>query len=234
MKYKSKNILISAILLISNPLANAHPEGDKELTRSDLINVDLEKKTISFPAEVNMKEGMIEYTIVNNVSGKTHESVFSTPIKPNDIFAELEKIIPEPANLSKLDPKMHGPNVKLNHPLISKKAQVSITVQWKEGDILKVSKLEDLLQFRDKVKKAPFRTQPLGQWLYMARQKKPQASVNIAGTHLSQDCVFSFHHPTDAFFDSRFFPLTEKLPPVGSEVTIIVQHLVEKKSQKKS
>jgi hypothetical protein len=48
------------------------------------IRLDKSKRTLSFPAKVNMVEGNIEYVICT-ARGSTHESVIATEVDPSDI-----------------------------------------------------------------------------------------------------------------------------------------------------
>lgn len=45
------------------------------------IVIDKAARSISFPAEVNMKQGLLEYLLVKN-GGKTHESLLRTRVQP--------------------------------------------------------------------------------------------------------------------------------------------------------
>jgi hypothetical protein len=45
------------------------------------VRFDKDKRTVSFPASVNMREGNIEYVVVT-ATGKTHESLLRTTIEP--------------------------------------------------------------------------------------------------------------------------------------------------------
>jgi hypothetical protein len=48
------------------------------------VRVDKAARALTFPATVNMPEGIVEYVVVTE-SGKTHESVFTTRAEPKDI-----------------------------------------------------------------------------------------------------------------------------------------------------
>jgi hypothetical protein len=48
------------------------------------VRFDKERKTISFPAVLNMREGVVEYLLVNSV-GKLHESVLRSEAEPYHI-----------------------------------------------------------------------------------------------------------------------------------------------------
>jgi len=64
----------------SSPLKKVSPGvfrlGDIEITKKD--------RSISFPAQVNMDKGLLEYLLVTR-SGKTHESLFRTNVRPYDL-----------------------------------------------------------------------------------------------------------------------------------------------------
>src|SRR6266545_7906466 len=45
------------------------------------VRLDKNRRAVSFPAVVNMREGNIEYLVVT-AGGKTHESIFKTEAQP--------------------------------------------------------------------------------------------------------------------------------------------------------
>ena len=52
------------------------------------VKVDQNARTASFLAEVNMRDGLVEYLLVTE-SGKTHESVFTTKIDPANLHVAM-------------------------------------------------------------------------------------------------------------------------------------------------
>ena len=56
------------------------PEG----IRFGLVRVDAAARTASFPAYVNMTNGILEYAVVTDY-GKVHESLLFTEAKPVDV-----------------------------------------------------------------------------------------------------------------------------------------------------
>lgn len=52
------------------------------------VRVDKQKRTIEFPAVVNMKEGIVEYFLVST-KGKVHESVLRTDVEPYQIHVAM-------------------------------------------------------------------------------------------------------------------------------------------------
>lgn len=52
------------------------------------VRIDKHKRTIEFPAVVNMKEGLAEYLLVST-QGKLHESVLRTAVQPFEIHVAM-------------------------------------------------------------------------------------------------------------------------------------------------
>lgn len=52
------------------------------------ITLDKNARSVSFPASINMTEGVIEYLLVNK-KGKVHESLFSTAIVPTNLHVAM-------------------------------------------------------------------------------------------------------------------------------------------------
>ena len=67
------------------------------------IHIDKTKGTVTFPAEINMQTGMLEYLIVAE-TGKTHESLLSTKIEPYDIQVAMLLLGVQPAGKSDSEP----------------------------------------------------------------------------------------------------------------------------------
>lgn len=64
------------------------------------IRFDVAKRTIRFPASVNMNEGAIEFALVGT-QGKTHESIFATDIRPIHLRAVMSLLNVEPTPAEK-------------------------------------------------------------------------------------------------------------------------------------
>jgi hypothetical protein len=67
------------------------------------IEIDKAKATITFPAQINMQTGLLEYLIVAD-TGKTHESLLSTKIPPYDIQVAMLLLGVKPAAKSDSQP----------------------------------------------------------------------------------------------------------------------------------
>jgi hypothetical protein len=115
------------------------------------LRLDQKNLAVTFPAVLNMKEGLLEYLLVSP-RGSTHESLLVSDVSPSDVhFAMLllgakgggEKTEEPPAQIDakylKTAPKMKGDTVL-------------ITVKWKAGNEEKTVPVEDWL-FDAKAKK---------------------------------------------------------------------------------
>ncbi len=182
-------------------------------------------RELRIPCSVNMTAGVIEYALVSE-TGKTHESLLKTKVKPFDVqvalllchyephAGELIKILsqPQPDLLALAHRKMEHQGANL----------VKLTVEWKENDGLD-------------------RSAALGDWIQSKRENKhldiPHWIFNGADTG---DGVFSAE--LDGSFISVHFDLggiigspakwtgfddnwtldTKAIPPTDSPVTLVI------------
>jgi len=126
------NALNPALSLTNGALRRISPD----VFGLGLVRLDTKKRTISFPAKVNMSTGSVEYALVR-VTGKVHESVLATETDP--IHIQLAGLLVGPAPTTnqwaaapQAAPDLRGPSVR-------------IWVQWTlEGSEKRVL-LEDLV-----------------------------------------------------------------------------------------
>lgn len=88
--------LVPLLLLLALSLAKAE-EADKKIRQIskfeyaiDQIRLDQKKQEISFPATVNMTEGLLEYLVVGIQSDKVHESLFVSESSPLNLNIALK------------------------------------------------------------------------------------------------------------------------------------------------
>jgi len=62
-----------------------------------LVRVNARERSVSFPASVNQRTGLVEYVVVTS-TGKTHESVLRTDAEPQHIHLGLLLLGAHPAN----------------------------------------------------------------------------------------------------------------------------------------
>jgi hypothetical protein len=80
--------LIGAILILFCLTASAQKEVAPGIFELGKVRIDKQKRTIQFPAVVNMKEGLAEYLLVST-QGKVHESVLRTDVEPFQIHVAV-------------------------------------------------------------------------------------------------------------------------------------------------
>jgi hypothetical protein len=90
------------------------------------IAFDQKTRVVSFAAKVNMNLGYLEYILVNEIIGKTHESLLTTEISPMDLNVVLLLLGYEPS--SALEDQAEDVAI----PAVPK-SSFDITVEWKDS-----------------------------------------------------------------------------------------------------
>lgn len=98
-----------------------------------VLEFDQKSREIRIPAKVNLREGMLEYVLVHE-SGKVHESLFSTTVRPTELNVVLLLLNwkQSDAFFDFTEPERGGVPVKgAENPPAS---QVEVHVLWKDKD----------------------------------------------------------------------------------------------------
>lgn len=109
------------------------------------ISFDSASRRLSFPAQINLVEGLLEYAIVHE-SGKLHESLLSTTVSPYDLHVVLLLLNYQPsATFFDWSDKESGA-MPVKNPKIEPLAQILVQLEWKdEAGVSKKVPLEFLL-----------------------------------------------------------------------------------------
>ena len=195
------------------------------------ITLDKNARSVSFPASINMTEGVIEYLLVNK-KGKVHESLFSTAIVPTNLHVAMLLLgaVGDPRSKGELPEKDRG-NVVGRGPVTAQQLKnapafegdaVSISVTWKSEDKEVNSKVEDLvLNARDK------RSAMRGSWTYTG-------SVLVGGVFAAEvensiiamitDVTALINNPRPGHDDDTIWLADPaKIPPKGTPVEITIR-----------
>jgi hypothetical protein len=151
------------------PEANTFTPAMQELSpgvfQIGKIRLDKTKRTVSFPAKLNMAQNLVEYVLVTR-GGATHESLLTSEIQPTDLQFVMLLLDAKGAGL--LAPGADAaPPGQINAEYLRKAPRlkgdnISITVSWKLPDgALKAVPVEDLL-INTETKKPASR----GPWIY--------------------------------------------------------------------
>ena len=179
---------------------------------------DSKSRTITIPAEVNMREGAVEYILVGS-KGKVHEAVFTTQAVAQDIhFAALLLKVKPAADL--------GP--QNSAATLRRECAAVITVEWDRNGPPEKIFLNETVTLIDPSTKVVSATLPPGAWLYNG--SRIEADGVFAATRSAS--IISIIRDDDALLnnpgatrdnDEIHTPNAAKLPQEGHPVRIILQ-----------
>ena len=196
----------------------ASPEGvirlGPRLYSLGTLQIDTHRSTLSFPATVNLADSMIEYALVST-QGKTHESLLKTEVAPRDIHVACLLLGVKPS------PDRGKPGRTLRTEAGS---ELNIEIVRISLGGNQTNRLEDWVQLAGKdphATNAPFR---LGAWAYTG-------SIMHSGHFIAQEegsIISLIRDPAelinnpgpDRDNDEIHRTASEKLPPVGTPVTV--------------
>jgi hypothetical protein len=200
-------------------LTNAPPKpAVKEISPGifevGLVRLDKEAKKVSFPAVVNMREGIAEYWLVNT-GGKVHESVLRTEAKPANIHVAMLLL------------GAHGrPNLTAKERIEDKNTAGDTVAVWVEWTDTKGEKHRHRAEewVRDLSTKSPMSK---GDWIY-------NGSWIFNGTFVAQRelSIVANIHDHDALInnprpkredDDNWTIQTKAVPPKDTPVTVIIE-----------
>ena len=179
---------------------------------------DSKLRTITIPAEVNMREGAVEYILVGS-KGKVHEAIFTTQAEAQDIhFAALLLKVKPAADL--------GP--QNSAATLRRECAAVITVEWDRNGPPEKIFLNETVNLIDPSTQVVSATLPPGAWLYNG--SRIEADGVFAATRSAS--IISIIRDDDALLnnpgatrdnDEIHAPNAAKLPQKGHPVRIILQ-----------
>jgi hypothetical protein len=184
------------------------------------MEFDQATREIFVPAKVNMREGLLEYILVHE-SGKTHESLFSTAVKPTEFNVVMLLLNWKQSNafFDFTEPERGGvpaPNA-VNPP----ESQLEIHLAWKDAaGAAKSARIEDWLhqvEKKSKITQEPFiytgsRIMPDGQFL-------AEQTGSIVALYVDPASIVN--NPREGNeLDDVWIP-DPAVPDKGAEVTIV-------------
>ncbi len=177
-----------------------------------LVTLDKTNRIVSFPASVNLREETIEYAVVHQ-TGKTHESLFRTAARAQDIHVALLLLGVKPAMTNSFG--VDGNALPLGD-------KVWIEAAWTTHGACVSLPIEELAL--NKQTKHPM---PRGEWIYNGSNFSEgaftaQRDGSIVSTHLDPGALINNPRPGREN-DDLYVPNTAKLPPLGTPVEIIIR-----------
>jgi hypothetical protein len=182
------------------------------LLQIGLVRVNKDQRTVSIPAQVNMREGPVEYLLVTS-SGKTHESIFRTEAQPMHVHLAMLLLGATGAGTNAFPTDTAAPLPG---------DDVTLEVHWPPPAGTQKRPAEHFVFNR--TTQAPLRR---GNWTYTG-------STLFEGTFLAQqegsiitlflDPVALINNPRPGREDDEnWLPNTKALPPEDSPVDVIIR-----------
>ncbi len=191
------------------------------------LRFDLAKRTVRFPATVNMNEGAIEFALVGT-QGKIHESVFATEIRPMHLRAVLSLLNFEPSAPKKIE---GDAKASANKPSL-----VEIHVSWQDlpagepnnkkkrvpmRECIVIMEFERLSEFDEKVHLRPL---PKGPWNYTGSRFddygfEAERELDFIAVQHRPSALINLPHP-NSDRDDLWQANPKVLPEIGTPVTI--------------
>jgi len=223
-----------------------------QVAKNVFLEVDGDQRRVLVKAEVCLRQGILE-ELLCKAGTKEHESILSAAVDAKDIHLALLAAGAEAGSPVKFDPQYtlsHGVVAKV---VVEGKKPVlfGYSVYPAHGTVIKVS-----LQFEDKGKTVKV---PAQQWLKNRKTKKdlhldwvfagsvhykdefnPKAPPVYAANQGDVICVrnmdaamLDLPMATSAdYYDTDFEAFTERIPPLGTEVVVILEPVLPAKKNK--
>jgi hypothetical protein len=177
-----------------------------------LVRLESKARTVTFPAAVNLREETIEYAVVHKI-GKTHESLFRTDARPQDIHVAMLLLGARPMMTN-----LFGANGKAA-PLGD---TVFLAVSWTNDTARSSHAVEDLVLNRETNK-----PMTRGAWIYNGSNFSEDAFTaqrdgSIISIHIDPDALINNPRPGREN-DDLYAPNTAELPPIGTPVEITIR-----------
>ncbi len=192
-----------------------------------LVRVDAERRSVVFPAEINQREGPVEYAVVTR-GGKVHESFLVTEAEPHDIHAGmllLRVALPEMPKVPPPPPNVDGAYLRTAPE--PKGAPVRVTVHWHGAEGAEARALDTFLgNARTGGAMSP------GPWVYTGSMPGPGgllASSEGSVIGIVADPSTLVGNPREGRDDDSIWSVRGAgLPPPGTKVFVEVQLEQEK------
>lgn len=199
--------------LLENPAVKLLSPGKFEI---DGCRIDIEENLLTFPAVVNIDKNdlILEYLLVEN-SGKLHESLLKTNVSPYAIQISLLLLGLKGSQ---------SPLAEQGESRTPEGTRVAIRVSWQENGKNKSASLHEWILNKNK----PLTDIP---WVFTGSYIHENG---LFAAQVEKSIIAIFHDPA-AIIDHQFpegnsdtiwFVNTSQVPPVGTEVKV----LIEKKS----
>jgi hypothetical protein len=179
------------------------------------VRLDVEARTVTLPARVNMREHVIEYALVTE-EGKRHESLLTTSVRPEEVHLACLLLGVEPRRLDRDREK--GTN-----------ETIGVLITWERNGPPARHDLSELLLLSERgpgLADPPRKAFPAGGWVYNGSffdRFGFVASRESSLISLIQDPAALVNHTgPNRFNDDAHEPNPKRLPPVDTPVRVVL------------
>ena len=194
-----------------------------------LVTFDENTRRISFPAQLNQDEGILEYAIVHE-NGKIHESLLSTKTSAFHLNVALKLLHYQssPELFPILDENYESTGKFPEVPEAQKTAsRLQVLVSWELDGKKEELSLNDLIYHvgnESAMEPAP--------WIYQGsyihdNSFKAETSGDIGAIYITRSSLINFSGK-DNDIDEPWIPNQKRIPPIGTPVTVTFAPLLEK------
>jgi hypothetical protein len=185
------------------------------------VHIDKAHRTVTFPAEINMTQGMLEYLIVAD-TGKTHESLLSTKLQPYDIQVAMLLLGVKPSGKSDMEPPAQINRAYLATAPALTGASVGLYLDWKDAGGPHHARAEDMIW---NLQQNAVMTE--GPWTYNGSEMydgRFLAQIDGSVTALVRDSAALMNNPRPGNDDDQIWEVRSQIvPPEGTPVTVTIE-----------
>ncbi len=181
------------------------------------VDVAVASRSVSFPAKINMTNGLVEYAVVTEY-GKAHESILTTDADARDLQSALLLLNGKPG----------GTNALILPPGAPPPASaIDITLRWSEGGRKVVRPLHEcvaLISGEDGTVTGALKGGP---WLFNGSMFTAEGFAayfegSLVSLILDPVAIINNPHP-DRADDEIHVPTPNRLPPLGAPVQVTIE-----------
>ena len=177
-----------------------------------LVTLDQNARQARFPATVNLLEGTVEYVVVHK-TGKAHESIFRTDVRPQDIHVAMLLLNAHPVMTNQFG---------IDGQAQPRGDEVQLEVAWTNLFSRQEMPVEDLVQ-----NKETSQPRARGAWIYNGSNFSEgmftaQRDGSIVSIHIDPDALINNPQP-GRINDDLYRPHAGRLPPIGTRVVVTIR-----------
>ena len=223
-------VTISSTALAQTPGFQAPKEVSPGVLEIGAIRLDKNASTVTFPAKVNMVDGLLEYILVTS-KGPTHESVLATDVSPQNVHMAMLLLGAKGMSIGKDAP----PPERIDAEYLAKAPKLEgdrifLTCKWKDAaGKEQTAPIERWLVRREAVAKKKPReiTAEDGPWIYtgsfMHEGRFNAEMQGVFGAVVTFPGAIINNPRKGANDDHMWFAKTDAIPPIGTPVEFTIK-----------